>query len=285
MAVATLILLLPYLSLSIPRLLGPSLDPSSLLWEAHLFFLQNAELCASTTYSSGLRGYTSYSPHLRRSLPNMHHMSSEPPKIYPAHLLFVSNYRLPNDVDRCHLEVGLDVSCFIRIFFLVLMFLFIFLSFFLGYTYCILLRFVCLLLNYYLVSNEDLKEFQRIQAGKLHKFKFRKYNTFRSFNCLILMLLPLFFSFSATCQTPNLKWYSTCHAWTSTAFRNGGEMTSRGDASFSKEILMLYNIYFIVILHSTRFLLWGKPYQPLGFVLAQSFTSFFFFLRSVNSCP
>ncbi|ROT61862.1 Actin-binding LIM protein 1 [Penaeus vannamei] len=78
--------------------------------------VDNAELCASTTYSSGLRGYTSYSPHLRRSLPNMHHMSSEPPKIYPAHLLFVSNYRLPNDVDRCHLERHLSDAEFEMIF-------------------------------------------------------------------------------------------------------------------------------------------------------------------------
>ncbi|XP_066946540.1 actin-binding LIM protein 2-like isoform X20 [Macrobrachium rosenbergii] len=76
----------------------------------------NAELCASTTYSSGLRGYSSYSPHLRRSLPNMHHMSSEPPKIYPAHLLLVSNYRLPNDVDRCHLERHLSDTDFEMVF-------------------------------------------------------------------------------------------------------------------------------------------------------------------------
>lgn len=32
-------------------------------------------------------------------------LSSEPPKIYPAHLLFTDNYRLPIDVDRCQLEV------------------------------------------------------------------------------------------------------------------------------------------------------------------------------------
>ncbi|XP_045104500.1 actin-binding LIM protein 3-like isoform X5 [Portunus trituberculatus] len=76
----------------------------------------NAELCASATYSSGLRGYSSYSPHLRRSLPNMHHMSSEPPKIYPAHLLLVSNYRLPNDVDRCHLERHLSDTDFEMVF-------------------------------------------------------------------------------------------------------------------------------------------------------------------------
>ncbi|XP_076049123.1 actin binding LIM protein Uncoordinated 115a isoform X5 [Oratosquilla oratoria] len=76
----------------------------------------NAELCVSTTYSSGLRGYTSYSPHLRRSLPNMHHMSSEPPKIYPAHLLLTSNYRLPHDVDRCHLERHLSDNDFEMVF-------------------------------------------------------------------------------------------------------------------------------------------------------------------------
>lgn len=28
----------------------------------------------------------------------------EPAKIYPYHLLLVSNYRLPADVDRCNLE-------------------------------------------------------------------------------------------------------------------------------------------------------------------------------------
>lgn len=51
--------------------------------------------------------------HLRRSLPNMsaaalaaqQALSNEPPKIYPAHLLFTTNYRLPIDVDRCQLEV------------------------------------------------------------------------------------------------------------------------------------------------------------------------------------
>ncbi|RXG55271.1 hypothetical protein Avbf_15482 [Armadillidium vulgare] len=63
--------------------------------------MMNPELCPSATYSSGLRGY-SYSPHFRRSLPNMHHMASDPPKIYPAHLLFTTNYRLPNDVDRVY---------------------------------------------------------------------------------------------------------------------------------------------------------------------------------------
>ncbi|KAB7506335.1 Actin-binding LIM protein 3 [Armadillidium nasatum] len=75
----------------------------------------NPELCPSATYSSGLRGY-SYSPHFRRSLPNMHHMASDPPKIYPAHLLFTTNYRLPNDVDRCHLERHLSDVDFEMVF-------------------------------------------------------------------------------------------------------------------------------------------------------------------------
>lgn len=166
--------------------------PSSLLWEAHLFSLQNAELCASTTYSSGLRGYTSYSPHLRRSLPNMHHMSSEPPKIYPAHLLFVSNYRLPNDVDRCHLEVGLIVSYFMKDFFSFSIFLSLFLSFYLGLICHILQRIICLLLIYHLVSKEDLKEFLRTQISILNKFKPKRYINYRLFNCLILILLPIF---------------------------------------------------------------------------------------------
>ena len=49
--------------------------------------------------------------HLRRSLPNMSaaalaaQQSNEPAKIYPAHLLFTTNYRLPIDVNRCSLEV------------------------------------------------------------------------------------------------------------------------------------------------------------------------------------
>lgn len=31
---------------------------------------------------------------------------TEPPKLYPYHLLVITNYRLPADVDRCNLEVG-----------------------------------------------------------------------------------------------------------------------------------------------------------------------------------
>lgn len=48
------------------------------------------------------------SPHMRRSMPNvanLNHLHSDgPPKLYPYHLLVTSNYRLPPDVDRCHLE-------------------------------------------------------------------------------------------------------------------------------------------------------------------------------------
>ncbi|XP_065564936.1 actin-binding LIM protein 3-like isoform X3 [Artemia franciscana] len=84
------------------------------------------EMRSSNTYSSGLTRRTitpgQFVPshqhfksgsNLRRSLPNMSHsaylqhlahMSNDPPKIYPVHLLFTTNYRLPVDVDRCHLE-------------------------------------------------------------------------------------------------------------------------------------------------------------------------------------
>ncbi|KAK6632948.1 hypothetical protein RUM43_012691 [Polyplax serrata] len=71
----------------------------------------NADMPMSTTYQGGLR-YSSYSPHLRRSLPTLSHMSNEPPKIYPYHLLIITNYRLPADVDRCNLERHLSDSEF-----------------------------------------------------------------------------------------------------------------------------------------------------------------------------
>lgn len=47
---------------------------------------------------------------VRRSLPNMatSHLLHEPAKLYPYHLLLISNYRLPPDVDRLNLEVGRD---------------------------------------------------------------------------------------------------------------------------------------------------------------------------------
>ncbi|XP_026273872.1 actin-binding LIM protein 1 isoform X6 [Frankliniella occidentalis] len=79
----------------------------------------NAELPVSTTYTGGLGALrsASYSPHLRRSLPNMAQSnSSEPPKIYPYHLLVITNYRLPADVDRCNLERHLSDAEFEGLF-------------------------------------------------------------------------------------------------------------------------------------------------------------------------
>lgn len=44
---------------------------------------------------------------VRRSLPNMATslLLHEPAKLYPYHLLLITNYRLPPDVDRLNLEV------------------------------------------------------------------------------------------------------------------------------------------------------------------------------------
>lgn len=63
----------------------------------------------STTYIGGLGAYRGgYVSQVRRSLPNMAHtmLINEPAKIYPYHLLLITNYRLPADVDRCNLEVS-----------------------------------------------------------------------------------------------------------------------------------------------------------------------------------
>lgn len=46
--------------------------------------------------------------HVRRSLPDMGAAPTEPPKLYPYHLLIITNYRLPADVDRCNLEVSIS---------------------------------------------------------------------------------------------------------------------------------------------------------------------------------
>lgn len=58
-------------------------------------------------YVGGMGRYP-YASQVRRSLPNMAHtmLINEPAKIYPYHLLIISNYRLPADVDRCNLEVS-----------------------------------------------------------------------------------------------------------------------------------------------------------------------------------
>ncbi|XP_051157815.1 actin-binding LIM protein 1 isoform X1 [Leptopilina boulardi] len=63
-------------------------------------------LPSSTTYTGGLGsvvvGHSGH--HVRRSLPDMGAAPTEPPKLYPYHLLTITNYRLPADVDRCNLE-------------------------------------------------------------------------------------------------------------------------------------------------------------------------------------
>lgn len=60
------------------------------------------------------------SAHLRRSMPNVNQLQQihqeGPPKLYPYHLLVTSNYRLPPDVDRCHLERHLSNEEFQYIF-------------------------------------------------------------------------------------------------------------------------------------------------------------------------
>ncbi|CAH1103977.1 unnamed protein product [Psylliodes chrysocephalus] len=68
----------------------------------------NCEMTLSTTYTGPFGRYpTGYaSQQVRRSLPNMAHsmLINEPAKIYPYHLLIVTNFRLPSDVDRMNLE-------------------------------------------------------------------------------------------------------------------------------------------------------------------------------------
>ncbi|XP_077506386.1 actin-binding LIM protein 2-like [Amblyomma americanum] len=50
-------------------------------------------------------------------MPNVNwHLSTDPPKLYPYHLLMTSNYRLPVDVDRCHLERHLSNEEFQALF-------------------------------------------------------------------------------------------------------------------------------------------------------------------------
>jgi len=74
-------------------------------------------LPSSTTYTGGLGsvvgGHGGH--HVRRSLPDMGAAPTEPPKLYPYHLLVITNYRLPADVDRCNLEVSTNINCFNRL--------------------------------------------------------------------------------------------------------------------------------------------------------------------------
>lgn len=66
------------------------------------------DIPASSTYSGALSFHYPQTGAIRRSLPNMAHsmLVHEPAKIYPYHLLLITNYRLPADVDRCNLEVS-----------------------------------------------------------------------------------------------------------------------------------------------------------------------------------
>uniref|UniRef100_A0A8D9B3D0 Actin-binding LIM protein 1 n=2 Tax=Cacopsylla melanoneura TaxID=428564 RepID=A0A8D9B3D0_9HEMI len=75
------------------------------------------ELPVSSTYAGSLGYAASYSNHIQRSLPNMSGpLSLEPPKIYPYHLLIITNYRLPPDVDRKNLERHLSDAEFETLF-------------------------------------------------------------------------------------------------------------------------------------------------------------------------
>ena len=71
--------------------------------------LMGGDLPASSTYSGALSYHYPQAGLIRRSLPNMAHsmLVHEPAKIYPYHLLIITNYRLPSDVDRCNLEVSI----------------------------------------------------------------------------------------------------------------------------------------------------------------------------------
>ncbi|XP_070070215.1 coiled-coil domain-containing protein 40 isoform X2 [Drosophila takahashii] len=68
--------------------------------------LMGGDLPASSTYSGALSYHYPQAGLIWRSLPNMAHsmLVHEPAKIYPYHLLLITNYRLPSDVDRCNLE-------------------------------------------------------------------------------------------------------------------------------------------------------------------------------------
>lgn len=81
-----------------------------------------ADIPASSTYSGAIYNQYPQSGLVRRSLPNMAHsiLVHEPAKIYPYHLLLITNYRLPADVDRCNLERHLsdaefEAVCGVRI--------------------------------------------------------------------------------------------------------------------------------------------------------------------------
>ena len=87
------------------------------------------DIRASTTYTQGLRNISTVSgpggrgnsssnstSQFNRSLPNMAAALPKANKFYPIHLLLTSNYRLPNDVDRCNLERHLNDTDFELVF-------------------------------------------------------------------------------------------------------------------------------------------------------------------------
>ena len=88
------------------------------------------DIRASTTYTQGLRNISTVSgpggrqikssntttSQFNRSLPNMTAALPKANKFYPIHLLLTSNYRLPNDVDRCNLERHLNDTDFELVF-------------------------------------------------------------------------------------------------------------------------------------------------------------------------
>ena len=83
------------------------------------------DIRASTTYSQGLRNFstvdhsasrTATTSSFNKSLPNMTAALPKDSKLYPIHLLLTSNYRLPNDVDRCNLERHLSDTDFELVF-------------------------------------------------------------------------------------------------------------------------------------------------------------------------
>ncbi|XP_065173648.1 actin-binding LIM protein 3 isoform X2 [Atheta coriaria] len=79
----------------------------------------NSEMPVSTTYTGGLGRYPGgFVSQVRRSLPTLAHtmLINEPAKIYPYHLLMITNYRLPADVDRCNLERHLSDAEFEMLF-------------------------------------------------------------------------------------------------------------------------------------------------------------------------
>lgn len=97
-------------------LLGKTVEPSDARQDLHLSQRSTLQSRPRSVAGSNLFG----AAHLRRSMPNvntLHHIHRDgPPKLYPYHLLVTSNYRLPPDVDRCHLERHLSNEEFQFIF-------------------------------------------------------------------------------------------------------------------------------------------------------------------------